>query len=318
MPLSLFDHRKLRHYRELHAVSGPFDHWFGGRISDFGIRFVNVDDVPLHLLYSLDLVDPSVPVEIPGVTRLPLLYGFRCMSVDTTFIYRALNDTEVELIDPTLFSDDADIPYAGYPRHFPASPISFCRERYDPTVAEDALALQGIFGLDGLSGSEMARAIQIAFSEKRYDGSVYEYAHVERPKASEYANWTDEQVLRHFGCAPFIQDAPSGSCANPDCPAEVIGHVGPTEVVLDDTAPSEPMAKQAAAMGLDINAMMVEYFGTNRLIIEAHDIRAYTMRVIAVHQPDADDELIWNDPYNQIVFQVCEACHCICATQQCD
>jgi hypothetical protein len=133
-----------------------------------------------------------------------------------------------------------------------------------------------------------------------------------------FADWTDEQYLRHFGGAPFRQSPPSKSCDNPECTAEIVDHIDEIEVDLASEPPSGLMAEQARLMGIDLASAAAEYFGTTKLKFDAHDVRADSMRVIAIHQPDRDDRLIWGDDlYHQIVFEVCDSCHCIRASQQC-
>ena len=163
-----------------------------------------------------------------------------------------------------------DLPYRGHPARFPKHPVGFRREPYDRTVAEDALKLQGIFGLDGLSPAEMGRAIEIACSEKRYDGSVYDYGHVERPQEAMFADWTDEQIVRTFGESPFIQSRPRTTCDNPDCSANVVGHSEATEVDLVGGDPDPHMAQIAEAMGVDLGEITAEYLSPNE---SAFDLR---------------------------------------------
>jgi hypothetical protein len=152
MPFSLFDHQTLRHYRDEVGASDEFGHTFGGDPADFGIRFVNVER-PLHLIYRLNVADPAVAVaeEFPALKWLPLCYGFAYATYDGEMIYRVLSENEIELIAPADAPYDPHFPYANYPRSFPKSTTAFSRQPYDPAVANDALSLAAIFGVEAVA-----------------------------------------------------------------------------------------------------------------------------------------------------------------------
>jgi hypothetical protein len=308
MPLSLFHHDRFAHYRSTNKRLSTYDHTFGGDANSYGLRFVNVGS-PLHLIYRLDQSDPAIPIQLDEVRSIPLVYGFRYAAFDGTLICRVLNDVEIEVLAPTELTYDPDFPYPGHPEQFPLTPIAFTQLPFDPARAEDALSLQAIFGLDKLSRSELQRAIKIGLSNSSYVC----YSRDDLPDPG----WTDEDILRCLGRAPFIQGAPSRSCANPDCTAEIVGHVDGMELDLTDISPDDKMAKQAAAFGWDLGEVVREYFGTDKLEFEGHDVRADTMRVIGIHQPDPGDRLMWGDPYVQLVFEFCDCCHCIRVSNQC-
>jgi hypothetical protein len=279
MPLSVFNHSRFSHYRSVEGTSGPSQHSFGGDPALHGLQFVNVDP-PFHLLYRLDLTDPAIPIHLEGVDYLPLVYGFHYAAFSGTFIYRVHNKYEIEIIDPAELTYDPDFPYAGHPPSFPASPIALQQVPYDRTVAEDALALQAVFGLDGLSVSEMARAVSIA----RPWHSVSDI----------FSDWTDEDVVRRLGRAPFMQGAPSKSCGNPDCTAEIAYHVDEGEIELSpETA---------------------ELVGEKTMKIGGYDVRVDTMRVIAIHEPKPNDKSMWDV---QMIFEFCDCCHCVRVSNQC-
>ena len=282
MPLSLFDHGRYAHYRSKENSAGGFEHCFGGGSESFGLRFVNVD-TPFHLVYRLDLSDPAIPIRLEGIDYLPLVYGFHYAAFNGTFIYRVLNNLEIEIVDPAELNYDPDFPYAGHPASFPSSPIALQQMPYDRTIAEDALSLQGVFGLDGLSASEMARAVNICLSH--------------HPYYSQYkldSNWTDEDVVRIHGCAPFMQGSPAKSCGNPDCTAETAYHVEEMEI--------------------EFSAEEAEFFGEKAMKIDAHNVRVDTMRVIAIHELNPNDKLMWDV---QLIFEFCDCCHCIRVSNQC-
>lgn len=288
MPLSLFDHHRLRHYRSIdHVADHRYLHAFGGTLESCGLRFVNLDE-PFHLVYRLDLKDPTIPVELDGVRFLPLVYGFKYATNGESFTYRVLNDTEIEIVAPEELLYDSDFPRADYPSFFDGFPVAFERLPYDPAVAEDALALQAIFGLDGLSRPELERAIEIGLS----DGSVC-YSRDDLPDP----DWTDEQILLCLGRAPFGQGAPSASCKNPECTADVAYHVEAKEI--------------------EIPASFVELIGQRTMKTDAYDVRVDSLRVIAIHRPPKDDKIMWGMTGIQMVFQICNCCGCICVSNQC-
>jgi hypothetical protein len=283
MPLSLFDHNAPAHYREKAVVTNPFGHTFGGELSEFGIRCINLEQ-PLHVLYHLNLSDPAVGVKLPGVKWLPLLYGFAYATYDGMIIYRVVNDTEVELIAPADPQYDPDFPYDNYPKSFPQSAVSFAREPYDPTIAEDALSLAAVFGVDRLSEREMQRAVAII---EREGWRTDEFYSARRP----------QDFIRSDYRLPFMQGAPSKSCDNPECTAEIAYRTEPMEITL----PEE----------------FAELVGGEPIRVEASEVRRDSMRVFALHQPESDDELMWGDPFVQLIFEICDVCHCIRVSNQC-
>ncbi|HZL87240.1 MAG TPA: hypothetical protein VFB96_02595 [Pirellulaceae bacterium] len=285
MPLSLFDHKLLAVYRERANVADDFGHMFGGTASENGIRFVNLEE-PLHLIYRLNLADPAVAVDLPGLKWLPLCYGFAYAAYDGTIIYRVLSDTEIELIAPQDPHYDPHFPYEDHPPLFPRSPVSFARQPYDPTIAEDALRLAAVFGVDRLPEAEMQRAVAIA--EKQ--GLIADWR-------ATFADWSPENIIRCGYKEPFAQGAPLKSCDNPSCTAEIEYRTEPMEITF-----SEETAK---------------LFDDQTLKIEAYDVRRDSMRVFALHQPEANDELMWGDPYVQLIFEICDVCHCIRVSNQC-
>ncbi len=287
MPLSLFDHRRFAHYRSNDGIAGDYAHTFGGALETFGLRVANADH-PFHLMYRLDLSDHSLPVRLEGCEFLPLVYGFHYAARNGTFIYRVLNDFEIEILAPEKLHHDSDFPYPGHPLTFAASPVSFCQMAYDRSSAEDALSLQAIFGLDGLSAAELQRAVRIGLSDESY---------VCYSREGVVADWTDEEILRRLGRAPFMQGAPSKSCDNPECTAEVAYHVDEQEI--------------------EVSPELADVPGEKTMTISGFDVRVDTMRVIAIHQPEDGDELIWGDSYVQIVFEFCDCCQCFRVSNQC-
>jgi hypothetical protein len=281
MPLSLFNHNTRSHFRELSKKSDAFGHTFGGDPASWSIRFVNLED-PLHLIYRLNLVDPSIDVQIPGVSWLPLCYGFRYAAFSGTFIYRVINDCEIELIDPAEVEYRSDVPCDKYPDSFDESPVSFAKVGYDPSKAEEALSLAAIFGIDQLSDAEMKRAIDIV----EQTGLFREWS---------MPDWSPESIIRCGYKEPFMQGAPSKSCDNPECTAENDYYVEPYEIQFpeDSLLAGEVMR------------------------IEGHYVRKPSMRVFAIYQPEETDTTMWDDPYVQLVYEICDCCKCIRVSNQC-
>lgn len=207
MPIELFDHDRLTISSETSKPNPEFQHYFGGSAKEYGLRFVNAEH-PCHVVYWLDTTDPLVPFSHPNVRFLPLVHGFQYSSNGFEFIYRILNEQEIEIIAPDPLEFNKHFPYSNYPPHFEKTGVSFELANYKPKDAESALEYQGVFGIDQLSKSEMQRAIEIA----------RETWHPERFTGRD---WSDEEVVRIRGCDPFVQDTPSASCENPDCTAEV-------------------------------------------------------------------------------------------------
>ena len=280
MPLSFFDHKSLSHLREEIENSDKYGHTFGGDPSSFGIRFVNCD--PIHLVYRLNQADPAVSLSVPKLNWLPLCYHFSYASFDGKLVYRMLNDLEVELLAPTEMVYDPDFPYPNFPRFFSKSFVSFRNQNYDPTVAEDALRLAAVFGLEHLSRSEMKRAIVMA--DETF-GTIREFG---------LPGWTPEEIIRCAHREPFAQGAPSKSCDNPSCTAEIAYRTAELSLSIDDEN-------------------FRELTGQSSLTLEPRNVRRDSMRVFAIHQ--ADDRTAW--PNVQLVFEICDSCHCIRVSNQC-
>ncbi|WP_442511505.1 hypothetical protein SH528x_003186 [Novipirellula sp. SH528] len=185
--------------------------------------------------------DPAVAFVPQALTRLPLCYGFRFASNGGDFQYAVESDTRVRILPDMTFSHsgilerirwggftlllrltglvkydhghqlDPDFPYVGHPDTFAKSKIRFERQPYDRENAEDALKMQGVFGLKHLSESEMQRAIKIGLSNNGY---------VSDPELYHDMDWTDQEKVENLGRSPFYQTAPSTTCDNPKCPSD--------------------------------------------------------------------------------------------------
>jgi hypothetical protein len=287
MPLSLFHHDRRAHYRSI-AADCPYHHTFGGDSESYGLRFVNVS-APLHLIYRLNQDDPAIPVVLDGLQYLPLVYGFRYAANSNEFIYRAINEFEIEVLSPTEMILEGEFPDPEHLDPFPSEPVAFRQLPFNPAMAEDALYLQAIFGIGELSPTELQRAITLGLSNSSY----CDFSRSNLPGS----DWTDEQILRNLGRAPFLQGAPAKSCTNPGCTAEIAYHVDERET--------------------ELSPVVAEIRGQATMRIEARDVRVDTMRVIAIHEPEWGDEVMWGDPFVQMVFEVCACCQCIRVSHQC-
>jgi hypothetical protein len=72
--------------------------------------------------------------------------------------------------------------------------------------------------------------------------------------------------------------------------------------------------------GGDPSALGIRFVNLDKplhLVYRLNHVRRDSMRVFALHQPEADDELMWGDPYVQLIFEICDACHCIRVSNQC-
>lgn len=283
MPVELFDHDRIAISRELPKLGSEHQHFFGGCAGQYGIRIVNAE-CPCHIVYLLDTADALVPISVSNIRFLPLVYGFQCNTNGGALIYRVLNEQEIEVIAPDPLEFIKDFPYPDYPSHFAKSAVSFEQCVHEQQVAEAALAYQGVFGIDQLSESEMKRAVKIARSTW---GS----------EAFENSDWTAEQSVRNLGCAPFYQDKPSRRCDNPNCTAEV-------EEVFE-------------AEEIELPPDLAELLGEPTMQTEEYVIRVPTLKVVAIHQPNDDDETMWGSPYFQLIWQLCGECGCLTVNHQC-
>jgi hypothetical protein len=291
MPLSLFHHKRLWHHREVVGQRNEYGHTVGGDLPSFGIHCENLQSPP-HLLYRLNLADPAIDMDLPGIQWLPLCYGFAYAAYEGTFIYKVLSDSEIRVIAPHDAEYDPNFPYENFPRSFSQQSLIFERQQYDPTVAEDALSLAAVFGVEQLSEAEMQRAIRIV---EETSGLFREWGGPGTP-GKDFPDWSREELVRYQYKEPFAQGPPSKSCENPDCTAEIEYHVDAHTIDLPEGVP---------------------LIGGETLKLDAYDVRRDSMRVIGLHQPGNDDTAFWGDPYVQLIFEFCGCCRCVRVTNQC-
>ena len=68
-------------------------------------------------------------------------------------------------------------------------------------------------------------------------------------------------------------------------------------------------------MTIPADDIIREVTGLDFLTMEACDVRRDSMHVFAIHDPDENDGLSWD---MQLIFEICECCHCIRVSNQCD
>ena len=97
-----------------------FRHRFGGEPSHTGI-LPRDQQIPLHLLCTLDLADPRITLPIRDIPELPLFYGF--LYDATRMVYEVVSDAEICIVSQDTTSPEEDFPYSEYPRAFPDEPF---------------------------------------------------------------------------------------------------------------------------------------------------------------------------------------------------
>lgn len=203
MKLTYFNHTKRRAYRS-EPVSTPGPHTTGGSASTL-VR--NSLSVPFDLLFSLDLSDPAVDLDIPLDDQgLPLVYGLDYVGHHGDQRYSINSDGTVDVAEADEFQPDGEhVPTNAEPQ---AMQLVDCQ--FDLSKAEDALSMLQVFGLSDLSEQELERALEIAYSS-RYPLEVYEDWQV-------YKDSTKREYLEFWGSKPFWQPGGvSAFCSNNTC-----------------------------------------------------------------------------------------------------
>lgn len=109
-----------RRFRAQIGKTGPFTHRFGHAFDLHIHGALRVGQV--HQLLSLDLADPILALELAGLSRLPLVYGFQFE--EGALEYDLINDNEIRVksLDEESFCENW--PYPHYPSKFTALPFS--------------------------------------------------------------------------------------------------------------------------------------------------------------------------------------------------
>ena len=154
-------------------------------------------------MHRINLEDPLIPLNVPGVQWLPLYYCFDFRVNELG--YRLTSDEDLEVFfnnDDPHVSTDEEYPADDFPTEFSKSDIALDRFAYDPTNRDDAYRFGAVFGLDRLS---------------RVDRKSVLDEHAEHMEM--LLDWrpdTEEELLEELA-SPFAQGRPNSRCLNPDC-----------------------------------------------------------------------------------------------------
>lgn len=116
--------------RIVRASSSVHGHQFGGGQNYRG-AIPSGGDVPVQLLFRLNLRDPMSPIHINGVDWLPLFYSFQYDAC--AMGYRILGDFEIEILSVETTEMVEDFPYSQYPAAFPEVPVELVQMTYEET-----------------------------------------------------------------------------------------------------------------------------------------------------------------------------------------
>lgn len=107
---------------------GKYQHFFGGPPRHRGATPKGRRH-PVHLIYDLDLNDPKLGLQFPGITRLPLYNAiqYNCCEM----IYRVADDETIEILSLSNRKWLPDHPYKDYPPEFPQAPVVAEQISYD-------------------------------------------------------------------------------------------------------------------------------------------------------------------------------------------
>jgi len=183
---------------------GKYTHTFGGAHDRKGASREDCNGIHIHLLHRLDLTDPVIPFDIPGVRWLPLYYCFDGRGHD--FGYRLISDKQLVTFfpenDPDVTGEESRSDDERYPLEFPKSDITIENYDYDPANMDDAYEWAGVFGIGNLSTHDQAVVKgRVAELMKRLDLLVPE---------------TDKEFEDAL-CRPFMQGKDDSPCLNPKC-----------------------------------------------------------------------------------------------------
>lgn len=185
--------------------SSRYSHTFGGPHDRKGASREDCNGILIHLLHRLDMMDPAIPISIPGIRWLPLYYCFDFRVNDLG--YRLISDEHMVTYFPTEapnVSKQEEWPdEENYPLEFPRSVIKVEAYDYDPTNLDDAYRWAGVFGIGKLSERDQAAAKQRV--AELMDGLGF------------YAPETEEEFEEALS-SPFMQGKPENLCMNPECP----------------------------------------------------------------------------------------------------
>lgn len=248
-------------YSTVEAGKSPYGHTFGGPHDREGLHREECNDLHLHLIMRLNLDDPAVPIEIPGIRWLPLYYcfdyrvneiGYRLLSDNALVTYFPSDDPHV--------TDKEEWPDEDYPMEFRRTEVEVVDENYAPTNPDHPHVWAAIFGTERLSPDVKQ---QLQDECKAWTQEMVDLGHTEL-LYEEYANPEDE-LLAYLGGLAFAQSKPVNTCLNPGCANHSVE--GSLQVIA--MAPSEPVPGVA---------MWGRWGGTTELIFEKCPL-CHTIRV---------------------------------------
>lgn len=182
----------------------PFGHVFGGSANYDGLTAYK-HQPPVHLLFRLNMADPSVGISLSAMQFLPLLCAIRYGACDLG--YRVLSDSNVKILYQKETKAWDDFPYEGYPEKLEEKPLTLNEAKYDPNKPEDAYVLAGVFGSAILRPKQFKRLAQFLVAENLYpDPELF------------FGDWdSPEEYLREAHSWPFVQGRPDDDCPDPAC-----------------------------------------------------------------------------------------------------
>ncbi len=183
----------------------PFGHSFGGAADYDGLRQFD-GQPPVHLLIRLNLADPAVGLNLPGVQWLPLLCAIRYGACG--LCYQVLSDESVKILYQEESKAWDDFPYDDYPEKLLVKPFMLKLMKHDADKPKGAYILAGAFGINVLTADQFTGLA-------RYIAKQHLYSN---PEWAGYGWDSPEEYLREeHGWWPFVQGPPPGDCLNPSC-----------------------------------------------------------------------------------------------------
>ena len=79
---------------------------------------------PLLRLLLIDSNDEKLSFNFSNIKKLPLFYCWTCNIAQELFVYRIINDEEIEIVMNGAGGVEEDFPYNNYPVNFPGTPFN--------------------------------------------------------------------------------------------------------------------------------------------------------------------------------------------------
>lgn len=201
----VFHQETRRVFTGMRGKKSRFGHTFGGVAEYDGLRQFK-DQPPAHVLFRLNMADPAVGVNLPGVQWLPLLCGIRYGACGLG--YRILSDSTIKILYQKESKAWKGFPYDDYPDKLPEKPLTLKDANYDPDKPKDAYALAGVFGSEVLTPRQFERLARYLVDEELYPDPELFGGEWESP----------EEYLRIAHSWPFVQGRPDEGCPGRNCP----------------------------------------------------------------------------------------------------